>query len=121
MLGWGAFTLACSVFLMPVVNPDIYSKGPFVRPGKRLEYLKLFYLGLASSLANPYGWKVYSVIANHQKYIDMLQDKIQEWTTLIGEFFENFVRKEWEKPRGELAITVLTVSCRYNGGDYGGY
>lgn len=59
--------------------PYIYGKGPFARPGKSLDYLKLFFLGLAASLANPYGWKVYAVIANHQKHIDTLQDKIQEW------------------------------------------
>ena len=53
--------------------------GPFARPGKSLEYLKLFFLGLAASLANPYGWKIYAVIANHQKYIATLQANIQEW------------------------------------------
>ncbi len=61
--------------------PFIYGKGPFARPGRSLEYLKLFFLGLASSLANPYGWKIYAVILNHQKYIDTLQEHIQEWAT----------------------------------------
>ena len=61
--------------------PYIYGKGPFARPGKSLEYLKLFFLGLASSLVNPYGWKIYSVISNHQKYITTLQESIQEWAT----------------------------------------
>ena len=31
---------------------------------------------------NPYGWKIYGVIANHQRHISTLQDHIQEWTTL---------------------------------------
>ncbi len=59
--------------------PYIYGKGPFLRPAKSLEYLKLFFLGLAASFLNPYGWKVYSVIANHQKYMSTLQDHIREW------------------------------------------
>lgn len=59
--------------------PFIYGKAPFARPGKSLDYLKLFFLGLAASLANPYGWKIYSVIANHQRYITTLQENIQEW------------------------------------------
>ncbi|OIO04435.1 MAG: hypothetical protein COX65_02345 [Elusimicrobia bacterium CG_4_10_14_0_2_um_filter_56_8] len=59
----------------------IHGKGPFARPGKSLEYLKLFFIGLVSSLATPYGWRVYSVIANHQKYIDTLQEHVQEWAS----------------------------------------
>lgn len=62
--------------------PYIYGKAPFARPGWSLEYLKLFFLGLAASLANPYGWKIYAVISNHQRHISTLQDHIQEWTTL---------------------------------------
>lgn len=62
--------------------PYIYGKAPFARPGRSLEYLKLFFLGLAASLANPYGWKLYAVIANHQRHISTLQDHIQEWTAL---------------------------------------
>ena len=61
--------------------PFVYGKAPFARPVKSLEYLKFFFLGLAASLVNPYGWKIYAVIANHQKYIDTLQEYIQEWTT----------------------------------------
>ncbi len=59
--------------------PYIYGKGPFVRPGKSVEYLKIFFLGLVSSLANPYGWKIYAVMLNHQRYMSTLQDNIQEW------------------------------------------
>ena len=62
--------------------PFIYGKAPFARPGRSLDYLKLFFLGLAASLLNPYGWKIYGVIANHQRHISTLQDHIQEWTTL---------------------------------------
>jgi hypothetical protein len=58
--------------------PFIYG-GAFARPGKSLAYLKLFFLGLVSSLANPYGWKIYAVIMDHQKYIVTLQENIQEW------------------------------------------
>lgn len=61
--------------------PYIYGKAPFARPAKSLEYLRFFFLGLAASLVNPYGWKIYSVMANHQKYMDTLQEYIQEWTT----------------------------------------
>lgn len=60
--------------------PCIYG-GPFVRPGRSLEYLKLFFLGLAASLANPYGWKIYGVIADHQRHMTTLQDHIQEWAS----------------------------------------
>ena len=61
--------------------PCIYGKAPFARPTKSLRYLELFFDGLVSSLANPYGWKIYSVIANHQKYAAVLQEYIQEWNT----------------------------------------
>jgi hypothetical protein len=61
--------------------PYIYGKGPLVRPGKSAGYLALFFIGLASSLANPYGWKIYAVIANHQQFINTLQEYIQEWNT----------------------------------------
>ena len=62
--------------------PYIYGKAPFARPGRSLEYLKLFFLSLATSLANPYGWKIYDVISNHQRHISTLQDHIQEWAAL---------------------------------------
>jgi hypothetical protein len=61
--------------------PFIYGKAPFARPSKSLEYLKFFFVGLAASFANPYGWRIYSVMSNHQKYMDTLQEYIQEWTT----------------------------------------
>lgn len=60
--------------------PWIYGKGPFARPQKSLQYLKGFFVGLAASLANPYGWKIYAVIANHQEHIATLQEHIQEWS-----------------------------------------
>jgi hypothetical protein len=61
--------------------PFVYGKAPFARPQKSLAYLKFFFLGLSASLVNPYGWKIYSMMANHQKYMDTLQEYIQEWTT----------------------------------------
>jgi hypothetical protein len=61
--------------------PYIYGKAPFARPSGSLWYLGVFAAGLAASLANPYGLKIYTVIANHQQYIDTLQEYIQEWNT----------------------------------------
>lgn len=61
--------------------PYIYGKAPLARPGRSLGYLKFFFTGLAASLANPYGWKIYAVIANHQRHIATLQEHIQEWTS----------------------------------------
>jgi len=61
--------------------PFIYGKAPFARPSASLGYLWVFLAGLAASLVNPYGWKIYTVIANHQKYIGVLQEYIQEWNT----------------------------------------
>lgn len=61
--------------------PFIYKKGPFVRPARSLAYLKLFFIGLVASLVNPYGWKIYSVISNHQRFLNTLQQYIQEWNT----------------------------------------
>lgn len=59
----------------------IYGRAPFARPARSLGYLLLFFAGLAASLANPYGWKIYGVIANHQQHIATLQAHIKEWTT----------------------------------------
>jgi hypothetical protein len=61
--------------------PWIYGRGPFARPRRSVDYLRVFFIGLAASLANPYGWKIYSVIANHQQHIATLQAHIQEWAT----------------------------------------
>lgn len=61
--------------------PYIYGKAPFARPSGSLGYLWVFFTGLAASLANPYGLKIYSVISNHQQYINTLQEYIQEWNT----------------------------------------
>lgn len=61
--------------------PFIYGKAPFARPGASLGYLWTFLAGLAASLVNPYGLRIYSVIGNHQRHIDTLQEYIQEWNT----------------------------------------
>ncbi|MCM2268347.1 MAG: hypothetical protein NDI60_11315 [Elusimicrobiales bacterium] len=61
--------------------PFIYGRAPFARPVKSPRYLLLFFTGLLASLANPYGWKIYAVIANHQRHIVTLQEHIQEWNT----------------------------------------
>ncbi len=61
--------------------PFIYGRAPFARPGRSLRWLGVFFTGLAASVANPYGWKIFEVIANHQKHITTLQERIQEWNT----------------------------------------
>ena len=61
--------------------PYIYGRSGFVRPTGSFFYLWVFCAGFAASLANPYGWKIYSMIANHQRHINTLQEYIQEWNT----------------------------------------
>lgn len=61
--------------------PFIYGRAPFARPGRSLRWLGLFFTGLAASVLNPYGLKIFGVIANHQKHIVTLQEHIQEWNT----------------------------------------
>ncbi|OGR52892.1 MAG: hypothetical protein A2049_07255 [Elusimicrobia bacterium GWA2_62_23] len=61
--------------------PFVYGKGAFARPRAGLRHLGLFFTGLLASLVNPYGWKIYAVIANHQQHIVTLQEHIQEWNT----------------------------------------
>ena len=61
--------------------PFIYGRSSAFKPGRCTAYLKYAAIGLAATLINPYGWKIYSVILNHQKYIDLLQEYIQEWNT----------------------------------------
>ncbi len=39
--------------------------GPAAGHGRGLEYLKLFFIGLAATLVNPYGWKLYPELAGH--------------------------------------------------------
>ncbi len=61
--------------------PFIYGRAPFARPARALWHMRLFAAGLAASLVNPYGWNIYGVLANHQKYMADLQAYIQEWHT----------------------------------------
>ncbi len=61
--------------------PFIYGKSSGLLPGRYTAYLKYAAIGLAATLVNPYGWKIYGVILNHQKYIGLLQEYIQEWNT----------------------------------------
>jgi len=49
------------------------------KPGRSVIYLKYFASGLAASLINPYGWKIYKVIVNHQRSAAAMQEYIQEW------------------------------------------
>ncbi|MDT8285635.1 MAG: hypothetical protein RQ748_00875 [Elusimicrobiales bacterium] len=49
---------------------------PAARPGV---FLKLFAVGLAASLLNPYGWKVFAVMMDHQRHIADLSLYIMEW------------------------------------------
>lgn len=57
----------------------IGGKGPFVRPVAALLHLRYLLLGLASSLFNPYGWKIYSVALDHTRYMGDLELYIREW------------------------------------------
>jgi len=62
--------------------PFIQGRSAGLLPGGRYSaYLKYAAIGLAATLVNPYGWRIYGVILNHQKYIGLLQDYIQEWNT----------------------------------------
>ncbi len=61
--------------------PFIYGRSAGLKTGGYTAYLKYAVIGLAATLVNPYGWNIYSVILNHQKYIDLLQEYIQEWNT----------------------------------------
>jgi hypothetical protein len=61
--------------------PLVYARSPGLQPGRYTAYLKYAAIGLAASLLNPYGWKIYGVILNHQKYIALMQEYIQEWNT----------------------------------------
>lgn len=49
------------------------------KPGRSVIYLKYFASGLAASLINPYGWKIYKVIVAHQRSAAAMQEYIQEW------------------------------------------
>lgn len=42
-------------------------------------YLKVLFSGLAASFVNPYGWRVYSVVLNHERYSAALRAHIREW------------------------------------------
>ena len=61
--------------------PFIYGRSAGLQPGRCTAYLKYAAVGLAATLVNPYGWKIYGVILNHQRHIDLLQEYIQEWNT----------------------------------------
>ena len=61
--------------------PFIYGRSGGLKAELNTAYLKYAATGLGATLINPYGWKIYSVILNHQKYIDLLQEYIQEWNT----------------------------------------
>lgn len=59
--------------------PFVYGRSPGSQPDYRC--LKYAAIGLAASLVNPYGWKIYGVILNHQRYLALMQEYIQEWNT----------------------------------------
>ncbi len=59
--------------------PYVYGSGPLARPGRSLAYLKALGAGLAASLANPYGWKIFPVMLDHQRHMAELQAHMQEW------------------------------------------
>ncbi len=53
--------------------------GPGAGHGRSLEYLKLFITGLAATLANPYGWKIYPELAGHISRAQSAGDYLQGW------------------------------------------
>ncbi|MBU2574492.1 MAG: hypothetical protein KKH28_10490 [Elusimicrobia bacterium] len=59
--------------------PFIYGRQGGIPAGKWAQYLKVLAAGVAASLINPYGARIYEVIANHQRHIAVLQEYIQEW------------------------------------------
>ncbi|OGS51600.1 MAG: hypothetical protein A3J79_14630 [Elusimicrobia bacterium RIFOXYB2_FULL_62_6] len=59
--------------------PYIYGRRRDIPVGKWAQYLKFLAAALAASFINPYGWRLYEVIANHQRHIAVLQEYIQEW------------------------------------------
>ena len=61
--------------------PVVYGRGPWARPVQSLRLCVVFFSGLTATLVNPYGWKLYAVLADHQRYMAVLEEHIQEWTS----------------------------------------
>lgn len=59
--------------------PFIYGRRKEVPAGKWAQYLKLLAVSLAASFVNPYGARLYEVMADHQRHLNTLQEYIVEW------------------------------------------
>ncbi len=59
--------------------PWIYGKEKSIKFSKSKYYLAAFAASFLSSFVNPYGYKIFSVMGNHQKYLSLLQEYINEW------------------------------------------
>ncbi|MEA3306551.1 MAG: hypothetical protein U9Q34_02070, partial [Elusimicrobiota bacterium] len=59
--------------------PWIYGKEKSIKFSKSKYYFAAFAVSFFSSFLNPYGYKIFSVMANHHKYLSVLQEYINEW------------------------------------------
>jgi hypothetical protein len=59
--------------------PWIYGREKRIKIAKSKYYLAAFALSFLASFINPYGYKIFSVMANHHKYLGVLQEYINEW------------------------------------------
>ena len=59
--------------------PWIYGKKKRIVFSKSKYYLAAFLVSFSASFINPYGYKIFSVMANHHKYLSVLQEYINEW------------------------------------------
>ena len=59
--------------------PWIYGREKRIKLSKSKYYLAAFTVSFLASFINPYGYKIFSVMANHHKYLSILQQYINEW------------------------------------------
>lgn len=59
--------------------PFIYGRRKDIPAGKWVQYLKILAVSLAASFVNPYGARLYEVMADHQRHLNTLQEYILEW------------------------------------------
>ncbi len=59
--------------------PWIYGREKTIKISKSKYYLAAFAVSFFASFINPYGYKIFSVMANHHEYLSVLQQYINEW------------------------------------------
>lgn len=59
--------------------PWIYGREKNIKFSKSKYYLAAFAVSFSASFINPYGYKIFLVMANHHKYLSVLQEYIGEW------------------------------------------